>query len=45
MIDITDDIDGDPHADARKHIPMHVNKVGHTKARKRNVLIGAGGAD
>ena len=45
MIDITDDIDGDPHADARKHIPMYVNEVGHTKAYKKNVLIGAGGAD
>ncbi len=32
VIDITDDITGEPHEDARKNLTMYVNEVGHNQS-------------
>lgn len=37
VLDITSDHDGNVHAEARKHIPMYVNEVGHNLDLRPNV--------
>jgi hypothetical protein len=37
-IDITEDFTGEPHTDAKEHVPMYVNEVGHSKELVENVL-------
>jgi len=37
MLDITDDITGDTHREARENISMYVNEVGHSPDLKMNV--------
>jgi len=39
ILDITDDVTGEPHTNAQKRIPMYVNEVGYDLARKQNVFI------
>jgi hypothetical protein len=37
MVDITDDVTGEPHKSACEHIPMYVNEVGHDKTLIQSV--------
>jgi len=37
-IDITEDFTGEPHTDAKEHVPMYVNEVGHSKELVKNVV-------
>lgn len=45
IVDITDDVTGEPHQFACQHIPMYVNEVGHDKNLKQTVhaLLDEGG--
>jgi hypothetical protein len=38
MIDITDDLTGEPSEEAKQQIPMYVNEVGHNPSYKQNVI-------
>ena len=38
-IDITDDLTGTPHENARKEIPMYVNEVGHGNEYTQNTFV------
>lgn len=37
IIDITDDLTGEPHEIAKQNIPMYVNEIGHNKTLKHTV--------
>jgi hypothetical protein len=37
MVDITDDVTGEPHKSACEHIPMYVNEVGHDNTLTQTV--------
>ena len=37
IIDVTDDLTGEPHEIAKQNIPMYVNEIGHNKNYKQNV--------
>ena len=39
IIDITDDFTGDPHIEARRHIPMYVNETGYGCERTRQRYV------
>jgi hypothetical protein len=39
LLDITDDLTGEPHANAKREIPMYVNEVGHDTKLVQNVFI------
>lgn len=37
LVDITEHFSGEPHADAKEHVPMYVNEVGYSKELVKNV--------
>ena len=39
MVDITDDLTGDPHRMARERVPMYVNEVAHSRTLPQNVFV------